>query len=596
MLRLLTQDRLAGALLISSVGAGFIAAVMLIVQAWLLSLVVDRVFLKHQELSEVLPFLGATLAILLIRAGMIWLREVLAQRSASRTKRNLRRQLSSHLFALGPAYTHVERSGELVHTVVEGVETLNDYITQYIPALFLAVLVPISIFLVVLALDPWSTLVLVVAGPFLLLLLALIGGQTKAITERRFLELSWMSAFFLDILQGIATLKMFGRSREQAANIKEISQHYGNTTMEVLRTAFQTSLVMEWAATAATALVALEVSLRLMNQSLAFDRGLTVLLLTPEFFLPLRQMALKYHSGTTGKAAANRIYTILDTPSKNQTPANGVAPQSRQAIAQLHEIRFDRVSFAYEPVCWGAWHPPSQYPPTQPGERQALQDFSLTLQPGQMVALVGSTGAGKTTVANLLLRFINPDSGTILINGLPLQEIERAAWLSQVAWVPQHPYLFHGNVVENIRIARPTAGFDDIVAAAQAANAVEFIERLSQSYETPLDEKGSRLSGGQRQRIAIARAFLKNAPLLILDEATANLDSENEKLIQEALSRLVHGRMVLLIAHRLKLAYLADQIVVMDHGLAVETGDHQTLLRQGGLYQQLVTTYERGAR
>jgi ATP-binding cassette subfamily C protein CydD len=578
MQRLLSQDRLAGALLISSVGAGFIAAAMLIAQAWLLSLVVDRVFLKHKGLSDILSYLGMLLIILIIRAGMIWLRDVLAQQSASRTKSDLRRRLASHLFSLGPAYTQRERSGELIHTVVEGVETLDDYITQYLPARYLAMLVPVLIFLVVLVLDSWSTLVLGIAGPFLLLLLALIGGQTKAVTERRFLELSWMSAFFLDILQGIATLKMFGRSREQATNIKEISRRYGNTTMEVLRTAFQTSLVMEWAATAATALVALEISLRLMNHSLAFDRGLTVLLLTPEFFLPLRQMALKYHSGTAGKAAANRIDTILDTPVAIQGTANCLTSQDRQAASRQPGIRFDQVSYAYER-----------------GQRPALQNFSLTIQPGQVVALVGATGSGKTTVANLLLRFINPDTGAIFIDGSHLKEIERTNWLSQVSWVPQHPYLFYGSIAENIAMARPTAGWVEIIAAARSANAAEFIERLPGGYETSLGEKGVRLSGGQRQRIAIARAFLKNAPFLILDEATANLDRENEKWIQEALIRLAHGRMVLIIAHRLKLAYLADQVVVMDQGRVVESGDHQTLLRRGGLYHQLVLTYERGA-
>jgi ATP-binding cassette, subfamily C, bacterial CydD len=578
MQRLLTQDRLAGALLIISVGAGFIAAVMLTAQAWLLSLVVDRVFLKHQGLSEVLYLFGAMLFILLIRAAMIWLRDVLSQRSASRIKGSLRRQLASQLYALGPAYTQGERSGELVHTIVESVEILDDYITQYLPARLLAVLVPAFIFLVVLALDPWSTLVLAVAGPFLILLLALIGGQTKAVTERRFLELSWMSAFFLDILQGLATLKMFGRSREQAANIQDISRRYGHTTMEVLRTAFQTSLVMEWAATAATALVALEISLRLMNHSLAFDRGLTVLLLTPEFFIPLRQMALKYHSGTAGKVAANRIYKILDTPLENQGQACRVASVSGHSISTESGIRFDNVSYAYDR-----------------GQRPALYNFSLNLPQEQTVALVGATGAGKTTVANLLMRFISPDSGTIMFNGLPLKDIERTTWLSQVAWVPQHPYLFHGNITENIRIARPSARMDEITHAAQAANALEFIERLPQGFETPLGEKGARLSGGQRQRIAIARAFLKDAPLLILDEATANLDRENEKWIQEALARLVRGRMVLIIAHRLRLVNNADQIVVMDQGRIVETGNHQTLLRRGGLYQQLVTSFERGA-
>ncbi len=337
--RLLRLDRLAGALLYLAVGAGFFAAALFVAQAWLLSQVVNQVFLQRKGLQEVYGLLGAMLVLLIIRASLIWLKDVLAQRSASRIKGEMRQQVTRKLFVLGPGFTRRERSGELVNTLVEGVEILDDYLTSFLPARYLAMLVPALVFLVVLALDPWSTLILLVAGPFLLMLLALIGGQTKAITERRFLELSWMSAFFLDILQGITTLKSFGRSQEQAENIEEISGHYGSTTMEVLRTAFQTSLVMEWAATAATAMAALEISLRLINQSLSFERGLTVLLLTPEFFLPLRQMALKFHSGTAGKAAARRVFTIIDTTVEKQ-PAAEIASQS--ALAMTHRFGQDQ--------------------------------------------------------------------------------------------------------------------------------------------------------------------------------------------------------------------------------------------------------------
>ena len=312
--RLLKLNRPALTLLYLAVGAGFFAGALFVVQAILLSGVVNRVFRMGQTLSQVLPLLGLMLGLLLVRSCLIWAQEVLAQRSASRIKGRLRQQLIAHFYALGPAYIQSERSGELVNAAVQGVEALDDYITQFLPARYLAGLLPAFVFLAVFLLDPWTSLVLLFAGPMLILLLALIGGQARAITQRRFVELSWMSAFFLDVLQGIATLKMFGRSKEQAANIEEISQHYGKTTMEVLATAFQTSLMMEWAATAATAMVALEASLRLMNGALPFDRALAVLLLTPEFFLPLRQMAIKYHAGATGKAAAGRIYAILDTP------------------------------------------------------------------------------------------------------------------------------------------------------------------------------------------------------------------------------------------------------------------------------------------
>ena len=554
-------------------------------QAVLLSYVVDGVYLQGKTLAESLPLLGVMVALLLLRAAAIWSGDILAQHSASRVKTSLRQQLLNRLVLLGPARLRAdgERSGELVSTVAQGVEALDDYITLFLPARYLAALVPLFVFLLVLILDPPTTLVLLFAGPMLLLMLGYIGGHARAITDRRFLELSWMSAFFLDVLQGIATLKMFGRSREQAANIEDISRHYGKTTMEVLATAFQTSLVMEWAATAATALVALEVSYRLMAGQLPFSQALAVLLLTPEFFLPLRQMALRYHAGTAGKAAAERVFAILDsevgkTDEQSLTqPAIPIAAPAA-ALPAHFDIRFDRVSYTY--------------PSAEGNERRpALHDFSLTIAAGQTVALVGPSGAGKTTVSSLLLRFIDLQAGAITAGGIPLGDIDPAAWRGQVAWVPQMPHLFYGSVLDNIRLARPDASLEEAIAAAQSAHAHEFIGALPQGYDTPLGERGARLSGGQAQRIAIARAFLKDAPVLLLDEATAHLDARSEALVQESLARLMAGRTVLLIAHRLKLAAAADQIVVMDTGRAVEQGDHQTLLRRNGLYGQLVASY-----
>jgi ATP-binding cassette subfamily C protein CydD len=548
-----------------------------VAQAYVLSEVVNRVFLEHQVLPNVLPLLAVLLALALGRGAVIWCSDVLAQRSASRLKGDLRAQLTRHLFELGPAYTRGEHSGELVNAAVEGVETLDEYITVYQPARLLAGLIPVFVILVVFALDPPTTLVLLFTGPILLVLLALIGSRAKEITERRFLELSWMSAFFFDMLQGIATLKMFGRSREQIENIRDISGHYGNTTMDVLRTAFQTAFVLELGGTVATALVAVEVSLRLMGRTLPFDRALAVLIITPEFFLPLRQLAVRYHAGTAGKAAAARVFAILDTPAR---PSRIVvtAQQARSEVPARFDIRFDDVRFAYDA-----------------GRRPALQGFSLSIPHGQTVALVGATGSGKTTVANLLLRFIDPDEGTISVGEVPLSAIDLSAWRSLVAWVPQLPHLFHGTIADNIRLGRPGVGMADVTVAARAAHAHEFIRELPQGYDTLIGEQGARLSGGQQQRVAYARAFLKDAPFLVLDEATSHLDSASEAAIRDALTRLMHGRTVLIIAHRLKLVYAAHQVAVLDHGRVIEIGDHHTLLAREGLYRHLVTTYEEGS-
>ena len=571
---MLRYSRPARLLLYLAVAAGFLAAVFVVVQGYLLSTVVDRVFLGHQSLPEVIPLLGLLAALALARAAAIFCSDVLAQRSASHVKDSLRQQLARRIFDLGPAYTRSQSSGELVHTTVEGVEVLDEYVTVYQPVRLLSRLVPVFVLIVILVLDPPTTLVLLFTGPLLMVLLALIGGRSKDLTERRFRELSWMSAFFLDMLQGIATLKLFGRSREQIANVREISRHYGNTTMEVLQTAFQSALVLEFGGAVATALVAVEVSLRLMGGVLSFERALAVLVITPEFFLPLRQYAIRYHAGAAGKAAAERIFAILDTPLAVQRPP--VQPPA--SLPARFDIGFEDVYVAYEG-----------------GARPALRGFSLKVPQGQTVALVGATGAGKTTVANLLLRFVDADAGALTVGGAPLNELDVAQWRSCVGWVPQLPHLFHGTVADNIRLARPKAGMADIIAAAQAAQAHEFIQALPQGYDTPLGEQGARLSGGQQQRLAIARAFLKDAPVLILDEATSHLDARSEAAIQGALARLMRGRTVLIIAHRLKMVYAADQVVLMDQGQVLETGDHQSLLARPGHYRDLVASYEGGA-
>ena len=552
-----------------------LAAVALIAQALLLSQTISRVFRGGQSLGAVMPLLVLLLLLIGVRAALQWGGEIIAQRSASRIKRDLRVRLLRRL-GHGALSSSDERSGDLAHTAVDGVETLDEYVTQYQTARMLAALVPALVFLVVLWLDPLSGLILIVAGPLLVLLLAVIGSRTKELSERRFEELRWMSAHFLDMLQGLTTLKLFGRSKEQTETIAEISERFGRTTMQVLRTAFQTSLALEWAAVAATALVAVQVSLRLMDGLVAFDRALAVLLLTPEFFMPLRQLALQYHAGTTGKAAAQRIFALLDAPAPQAAPAPNASLATQ--IPEHGDLRFADVHLAYDG-----------------GTRPALRGLTMAIPHGQMVALVGASGAGKTTVARLLLRFVEPTSGAILLGETPLATLDPDVWRARIAWVPQQPRLFYGTVADNLRLARPAGSQEELEEAARMANALDFIRALPQGFATPIHEGGTRLSGGQRQRIAIARAFLKDAPLLILDEATAHLDAESEALIREATLRLLRGRTTLIIAHRLEMAYGADQIVVLDHGQAVESGDHHSLLAAGGYYQALVASYKRVA-
>ena len=571
--RLLGHDPRARRWMVVAIAAGFGATLALIGQLITVALAVAGVFVDARALDEVLPLLAVGLLLLVLRTALGIAGEVAARRSADALVGTLRADLTGQLLRLGPTWMSGERSGEISGVLIGGLEAIEDYITTYLPARWMAMLVPLSVMVIVGLLDPFSVLVLLFTGPLLLLLLMVIGGRTRAVSERRFMEMRTLSAFFLDILRGLATLKMYGRSREQVGNLQRISSRYGDATMDVLRTAFQTSLVLEWGAALAIALVAVEIGLRLLEGGIAFERALAVLLITPEFFLPLRALATRFHTGTAGKAVIGRTFEILDVPVTTAVTASEPAHPvvTTPALSEPPRIHFEAVRFRY------------------PGRSAlALDDVSLALPAGTSLALVGATGAGKSSLASLLLRFITPDDGLIGVDGRPLDRIPLSAWRASLAWVPQRPHLFDGTIADNIRLARPNAPDAAVLAAAEAANAADFIRRLPRGYETPVGEAGSRLSGGQRQRLAIARAFLRDAPLLVLDEATSHQDEASEEAISDAMSRLLVGRTVLIIAHRLRLAERADQVVVLNAGRIVECGTPADLLAAGGPYRRLV--------
>jgi len=560
----------ARAHLIATVVVGLLVAVATISQMVFLSRIVARVFVGGENLAEVTTPLVMLLAAAVLRAGLLWVREVTAQWGAVRVKSELREQLLAHVFRLGPAYASGERAGELATTATEGVERLEPYFARYLPQMALSAFVPLMVAVYIFPRDLSSAVLLLVTAPVIPVMMILVGSYAEEHMERQWLALSRMGAHFLDALQGLPTLKAFGRAGAEKEEVARVSDEFRERTLKVLRFAFLSGLVLEFMTAVAIALVAAVLGVRVINGAISFEDAFLVLLLAPEFYRPLRELGVHRHAGMEGKAAAQRIFEILDTPAPADTAGQNPARLSGGLIVELSGVEY-----------------------TYSGsERPALRDVSLTLGAGTRTAVVGRSGSGKSTLVKLLLRFMDSQGGAITANGVPIAKLPVEFWREHVALVPQRPYLFYGSVLENIRLARPEATTPEVERAAGLAGAARFIQSLPLGYDTQIGERGLRLSGGEAQRLAIARAFLKDAPLLVLDEPTSSLDPESEELIRAALDLLARDRTTLIVAHRLNTVYNADQIFVLDEGRVAEVGTHAGLLEHGGPYSRLVGAYE----
>ncbi|MBV9424168.1 MAG: thiol reductant ABC exporter subunit CydD [Solirubrobacterales bacterium] len=544
--RLLRRTSSARPLLAVDTALGIGTALAVLVQASLLARIVARAFD-----GVPLDALGLDFALLVLafaaRGAFAWGMEIAGRRAAWSVLSELRLALIEKRLLTRAVATDDAGGAEIATAAVQGIEGLEGYFARYLPQVVLASVVPFLVIAWVAFVDLEAAVIMLLTLPLVPVFMWLIGLYTKERTDERWQALRQLSTHFLDVVRGLPTLRAFGRAHDQGAVIGAVSDRYRKATMETLRVSFLSGSVLELAATLGVGLVAVTAGVRLVEGGLGLQAGLTVIVLAPELYLPFRRLGAEYHASADGLAVAERMFALLDAEGAAAPGGPRLAPSPAHAT-----VRFEQVSFSY---------------PARSG--RVLDGLDLELLPGETVALVGESGAGKSTVAALLLGLLEPTAGRISVGGIPLSNCQMDAWRREIAWVPQHPTLFRATVADNIRLGDPSASKQMVSEAAARAGADDFISALPDGYATIVGDGGRGLSPGERRRIGLARAFLRDAALVILDEPTADLDRQSVALVAGAVRRLQAGRTMLVIAHRPELVQSADRVVRLIDGVAI---------------------------
>lgn len=523
--RLLTAARAGRAYLGMTLVLAVGVTVLVLMQATLIASVIARAT-AGASYAALRATLLALLAVVAARGALVYGSEVTALRAAATIKSGLRRKVVAQALARGPAWLSGQRVGELTTLTTRGLDALDPYFARYLPQVFLAVLLPLMVVSRVAWADWPSAVVIAVTLPLIPLFMVLVGARARDRTERQWRLLARLGGHFLDVVGGLPTLQVFNRARAQVDVIRDVSDAHRRHSMAALRIAFLSALVLELLATLAMALVAVEVGVRLLQGHLRYQTALLVLLLTPEAYLPLRQLGAHWHASMEGVAAARQALDVTDLLTEGGAGGRATVDARRDAIV------FDNVTVQFDAR-----------------SAPALSKVSFELLPGEHVCLVGPSGAGKSTVLALALGLLQPTGGEVRVGGSLLTDIDLDAWRGQLAWLPQRPHLFATSIADNIALGSPQADRSAVRTAAVSAGADDFIRALPSGYDTQLSENGLTLSAGQRQRIAIARALLRDVPVVLLDEPTAHLDPDSARALRSAVAAFMTGRTVVWVSH-----------------------------------------------
>jgi len=537
--------------------AGITNGLGVIVQSALLAFILQAVIIDKLPWTSLMTQFIALAVVFMLRSACVYWHQTWGFEAGAQIRTSVREQLFDKFLALGPAAIKQRQSGELAAVTLEQVDALENYFSRYLPQQMIVGVLPIIMIIVVMPVNWVVGLIFLVTGPLVPVFMALVGMGAASANRSQFLAMARMSGYFLDRLQGLTTLKLYGQATQELSNINKIADDFREKTMAVLRIAFLSSAVLEFFSAVAVALVAVYVGLGLLGlmhfgpaENISLSEALFVLLLAPEFFMPLRQLAINYHDRAAALGATDAILTILEQDADAVTRVTLVPklqlgnPEGDVNGNKTSLIEFNNVSKWYD-------------------KRQVLTDINLHIAIGEKVALIGESGAGKTTLLNLLLGFEAPSEGRVLLSG---QAVNRECAAKTIAWVGQNAYIFHGSIQDNIALADPDAAEQSIADAAQSACVTEFSAQLPEGLLTQIGERGYGLSGGQVQRIALARAFLKNADIVLLDEPTANLDAANKTLLLDVIDRLFADKTLIIASHDPEVISRMDRRIVLQQG------------------------------
>ena len=550
------QGRLSRAIALGSVNG-----ILMIVQMAILAGIINEIIFSNKNFTEITPLLFGLVAIIITRTVFGYISERYSRHAAMLIKVSIRQQLLQHLFAMGPAKTQTIGSAKIAQLLHQGVDSLEDYFSGYLPVVAYCSVIPSAVLFAVFPMDWLSGLVLMLTAPMVPMFMIIIGHKAHDLNQKHWTKLLRMSSHFLDIIQGLTQLKIFNASRQEMAAVKTISEDYGNQTMGILKIAFLSSFMLEFLASIAIALVAVILGFRLYYGNVDYLLALWVLLLAPEFYLPFRQLGTQYHAKMAGVTAAQDMLQILSIPIKeNQTETQFKAP---------FDISLTDVNFTYS------------------GRKNTLKNINLTLSNHGLYAVIGESGAGKSTLIDTILGFNTPDSGSMTINGTKHTSAERDAWLNHCGWIAQQGHIFYGSLGFNIAL---TEDYDDakIQQVLTSVGLADFVAQLKDGLNTHVGEGGVGVSGGQSQRLALARAFYHQPDVLILDEPSSHLDKDTEQIVSDSIAEYAKQHLVIVIAHRLHTVVDAKQIIVLEQGQVIEQGTHTELLALNGSYANTV--------